>query len=440
MLFRKKTWIAAVSLVVITSACGGDPSPTASETPTPPKTENKTPVELVLYSTAATSEEEVKQKLSDPIEKKFPHIKIKYIRKAAGTNINELIAAGQSFDLYFESVNFFNTVTTYQIGHDMTSLIKTHGLDLNAFESTMIDYARDMSGGGIFGIPVWSENVILFYNKNLFNQFGVAYPKDGMNWDELADLAKKMTRNDGGRQYMGFAASVSHILRANQFALTFLNPSTDKATINADPRWKQLYDAYFVQPTNDSGYRNYMTESLKSKLPYKDPFLKDQNLAMLAYLSQLHWAASGPEGMDWDIAALPTFKSLPKIGSSAYPFYWGVTAQSKYKDEGMEVIKFLTSKEYQTTQARGGTMTTLNDESIKKQLAQDSKFKDKNISAIFYNEYAPIPKKSAFEGDAEKPYANAVHEAALGNSDINTLFRTIEEETNKAVDEAKIKK
>lgn len=437
---RKKAWIAAVSVAVMASACGGQESSTASETTTPSKSESKTPVELVLYSTAATSEEEVKQKLSDPIEKQFPHIKIKYIRKAAGTNINELIAAGQTIDLYFESVNFFNTVTTYQLGYDMSDLIKTHGIDLNAFEGTMIDYARAMSAKGIYGLPVWTENVILFYNKDLFDQFGVGYPKNGMTWEELAELAKKMTRSDGGRQYMGFAASTSHILRANQFALTFLDPKTDKATINAEPRWRQLFDAYFIQPSNDAGFKHYMTASLKSKLPYKDPFLKDQNLAMLAYLSQLDWAASGPAGMNWDIAALPAFKSLPNVGSSAYPFYWGVTAQSKHKSEGAEVIKFLTSKAYQTAQARGGTMTTLKDESIKKQLAQDSKHKDKNISAIFYNQYAPIPAKSAFEGDAEKSYADAVHEAALGNTDINTLFRQIEEGANKAVEEAKIKK
>ncbi|MDF2723415.1 MAG: extracellular solute-binding protein family 1 [Paenibacillus sp.] len=439
-MLRNKAWIAAVLVAVMASACSGQKSQTGTESPSSPKSENKTPVELVLYSTAATSEEEVKQKFSGPIEKQFPHIKIKYIKKAEGTNINELIAAGQTIDIYYESVNFFNTVTTYQLGYDMTDLIKTHSIDLNAFEGSMIDYARAMSAKGIYGLPAWTENVILFYNKDLFDKFGVSYPKNGMTWDDLAELAKKMTRNDGGRQYMGFAASPSHVLRANQFGLTFLDPKTDKATINADPRWKQIFDAYFVQPSNNTGFKDYMTNSLKSKLPYKDPFLKDQNLAMLAYLSQLDWAASGPAGMNWDIAALPTFKSSPNVGSSAYPFYWGVTAQSKHKDDGMDVIKFLTSKEYQTMQARSGTMTTLKDDSIKKQLAQDSKHKDKNISAIFYNQYAPMPKKSAFEGDAQKSYEDAVHEAALGNTDINTLFRKIEEGANKAVDEAKIKK
>jgi multiple sugar transport system substrate-binding protein len=156
-------------------------------------------------------------------------------------------------------------------------------------------------------------------------------------------------------------------------------------------------------------------------------------------LSQLDWANSLADGMSWDIASLPTFKELPGVGSSAYPFYFGVTAQSKYKDEAMAVIKFLTDNEYQTKQVRSGTMTTLKDDAIKKQLGQDSKYKDKNLSAIFFNKYATLPAKSDYEADAQKSYEEAIHEGALGVTDVNTLFRKIEEGANKAVDAVKAK-
>ncbi|TVY07085.1 ABC transporter substrate-binding protein [Paenibacillus cremeus] len=450
---KKSLLVSAAVMVALTSACSNGSKQEAKSDPgTAPQQSQQTqqpaqpavskdPVELVLYSTAATSEEEVKQKYSDPIQKQFPNIKIKYIKKAAGTNIDELVAAGQQIDIYYESVNFFNTVTTYQLGYDMTDLIKKHNIDVGAFEPTMIDYAKAMSkNGGIYGLPVFTQNVILFYNKDIFDKFGVPYPKNDMTWDDLQELAKKLNRNDGGKQYLGFASSPSHTLRANQYSLTFLDPKTDKATINTAEKWKQIYQTYYVTPSADPGFKKTMVEALKNKLPYKDPFLKDRNLAMIAYLSELDWAASGSEGMNWDIAALPTFKDLPGVGSSAYPFYWGVTAQSKHKDEAMEVIKFLTDKDYQTKQARAGTMTSLKDDAIKKQLGLDSKYKDKNLSAIFYNKYAPMPVKSNYEGDAQKAFEDATHEAALGNTDLNTLFRKIEEGANKAVDAVKTKK
>lgn len=440
----KRSLLVSVSILLVlalTTACGGgEQKPAASEQQQ--ESGGKEPVELVLYSTAATSEEEVQKKFIDPVQEKFPNIKIKYIKKEGGTatDIDQLIAARQPIDIYYESVNFFMTVKNYQLAYDMTDLIKKHNIDLNAFEPTMIDYAKAMSGNGIYGLPVWSENVILFYNKDIFDKFGVPYPKNGMTWDEVHDLAKKLTRSDGGKQYVGFVASPAHTLRANQFSLTFLDPKTDKATINSSAdKWKQLYQTYYVTPSNDPGYKS-LIQSLKNKLPYKDQFQVDRNLAMFAYLSQLDWADSRAEGMNWDIVSLPTFKDMPGVGSSAYPFYWGVTAQSQHKDEAMEVIKLLTGKEYQTKQVRSGTMTALKDDGIKKQFGQDSKYTNKNLSAVFYNKYAPLPAKSMYEGDAQKPYEDAVHEAALGDTDLNTLFRKIEEAANKAVDEAKAKK
>ncbi|CAG7619119.1 ABC transporter substrate-binding protein [Paenibacillus allorhizosphaerae] len=437
-MIRKSLLVSSAVLIALLSACSAkQEQPGAGSTQQPAA--SKEPVELVLYSTAATSEEEVKAKFTDPIEKQFPNIKIKYIKKGTGTNINELIAAGQTIDIYYESVNFFNTVNTYQIGYDMTDLLKKHNVDVNAFEPTMIDYAKAMSGGkGIYGIPVWSQNVILFYNKDIFDKFGVSYPKNGMTWDELTETAKKLTRSEGGKQYLGFVGSPSHLLRANQFSLTMLDPKTDKATINANEKWKQIYQTYFVNTSTDPGYQKVM-ESIKNKLPYKDQWNKDRNLAMFAYLSDFEWATTGTDGLNWDIAALPTFKDAPSIGSQAYPFYWGVTAQSKYKDEGMQVIKFLTDKDYQTKQVKSGTMTSLKDDAIKKMLGQDSKVKDKNLSAVFFNKYAPMPTKSNYEGDAQKPYEDAIHEAALGSTDMNTLFRKIEETANKAVNDVKSK-
>ncbi|WP_019533410.1 ABC transporter substrate-binding protein [Paenibacillus ginsengihumi] len=442
---KKKALLSAALIAALLTACSGGQGQVASsgegggaegEAKGQQSLVTSDPVELVLYSTAATSEEEVQKKFIDPIQQQFPNFTIKYIKKGKGTNIDELVAAGQQIDIYYESVNFFHTVTKFGLAYDMTELIKKHNIDIGKFEPTMIDYAQGMSGNGIYGLPVWSENVILFYNKDIFDKFGVPYPTNGMTWNELHQLAKQLTRSDGGKQYLGFAASPSHTLRANQFSLTFLDSQTDKATINANEQWKKLFDYYYIAPSNDPGFRKAM-EGLKNKLPYKDPFLKERNLAMLAYLSQLDWAAGGAEGMNWDIAALPTFEELPNVGSSAYPFYWGVTAQSKHKDEAMAVIKFLTDTEYQTKQVRSGTMTTLKDEAIKQQFGQDSPYKDKNLSAVFHNSYAALPIKSMYEGDAQKAYEDTVHEAALGVSDLNTLFRKIEETANKAVDAVK---
>lgn len=44
----------------------------------------------------------------------------------------------------------------------------------------------------------------VFYNKDLFDKFGIDYPTDNMTWDEMYELSKNMTRSDGDIQYYGY--------------------------------------------------------------------------------------------------------------------------------------------------------------------------------------------------------------------------------------------
>lgn len=59
--------------------------------------------------------------------------------------------------------------------------------------------------GGFYGLPVSGSCWMLFYNKDLFDAKGLAYPID-ITWDEYADLAKTLTYEDNGTKYWGGVA------------------------------------------------------------------------------------------------------------------------------------------------------------------------------------------------------------------------------------------
>jgi ABC-type glycerol-3-phosphate transport system substrate-binding protein len=58
----------------------------------------------------------------------------------------------------------------------------------------------------------------------------------GTTWDELIDMSKKMTRNDGGKQFYGFARSPDHLIRMNPLSIPMADLKTDTPTINTDER------------------------------------------------------------------------------------------------------------------------------------------------------------------------------------------------------------
>ncbi|MDF2715158.1 MAG: extracellular solute-binding protein family 1 [Paenibacillus sp.] len=101
---------------------------------------------------------------------------------------------------------------------DITELVRKHKLDLNRFEPASLQIMRQMNGGKLNALPINLLYLVLVYNKDIFDKFGEPYPRDGMTWEEAVQIAKKLTRNDAGVQYMGFGNQQwAAFWRGNQF-------------------------------------------------------------------------------------------------------------------------------------------------------------------------------------------------------------------------------
>jgi multiple sugar transport system substrate-binding protein len=54
-------------------------------------------------------------------------------------------------------------------------------------------------GDALFGLPADVTPQVLFYNQDMFDAAGVAYPAIGWTWDDWLASAKKLTLSDGGK-------------------------------------------------------------------------------------------------------------------------------------------------------------------------------------------------------------------------------------------------
>jgi multiple sugar transport system substrate-binding protein len=439
---RSKTAIAGfVSLAVILTACSTDKGSgpqdgkTGADTPAPKPSE---PVELVFYGNSTQPEEYFNTYYGDAIRKKFPDYKIAYLQRTKGNEIENLVASGTRFDIYYATVgNFESALQSYGLQLDMNELIKKHGIDTSKFEPTLLEAMKLNTGGSIFGLPVQTSVEILYYNKSLFDKFGVSYPKDGMTWDNAAELSAKLTREEGGVQYYGYTTTINHMLRMNQFSLPRVDPKTGKPTINTDARWKTYYETLYGKMMAGEAYKKRFTEN--STLAASDAFIKTKEAAMYAFPSQLY--LTNPEemkAMEWDIVSLPVFKELPGIGSQSYPMFFGVTKLSKQPDAAAEVLKYMVSEEFQLGLARKGWMSSLTSEAVRKAYAQDTPFKDKNYKALFVKP-APIAYAPEYDPSLISNYIKPALDMLQGKVDLNTSLRMAEEEATKTINSAKAK-
>ena len=128
-------------------------------------------------------------------QKENPGITVKYTTAPFDTYFTKLqtdVAAGQAPDVF--ELNYENFVTFASKGtlRELGSLMRkdtTLAADTfypaaqNAFKYQSVQY----------GLPMTFSTVVLFYNKDLFDKAGVAYPTKSWTWKEELEAAKKLT-------------------------------------------------------------------------------------------------------------------------------------------------------------------------------------------------------------------------------------------------------
>lgn len=74
--------------------------------------------------------------------------------------------------------------------------------DLNKddFYSGLFNYAT--IDGNLYGVPAGFTTRVVYYNKKMFDDANIPYPKDGWTWNDFQDIAQKLT--DKAKKQYGF--------------------------------------------------------------------------------------------------------------------------------------------------------------------------------------------------------------------------------------------
>ncbi|MBP2326993.1 multiple sugar transport system substrate-binding protein [Kibdelosporangium banguiense] len=106
------------------------------------------------------------------------------------TTLQTAVAGGTAPDAF--ELNYENFVTYAKNG----SLTELSGVDSSKYKKSLVEaYASD---GKQYGLPESFSNVVLFYNKTLFTQAGVATPTASWTWADEQAAAQKLTNKGAG--------------------------------------------------------------------------------------------------------------------------------------------------------------------------------------------------------------------------------------------------
>ncbi|MEF3310208.1 extracellular solute-binding protein [Paenibacillus sp. GYB004] len=398
------------------------------EAPKPPE-----PVELVFKdATFGWSAESFMKDYGNAIQNKYPHMKITFVPKSAAP-IKEMLTTKAQLDVVIVALSgFYGNIEDNKLQFDMTPYIKKHGFDMERIDPTTVALAKQLAGGGIYGMPVNGAASPIVYNKDLFDKFGVAYPTDKMTWDDLYEMTKKLSRSEGGVSYYGAVISPADALLRNSFSLGFINPTTQKADFSSS-KWRDYVHnllRFYQIPGNQ------LSPAQLAGGETRTLFHKEQRLAMWLPVSGTGVHDLSFEGINYDFAKIPSFKEAPGIGPQSWPLFFYLTSTSAHKEEAFQALAFLASDEFQMQKSRSGILTVLRNKEIRQAFAQDApEYKGKNLQAFLPESFAPPAYMSKYNGYGVAELNKAFTELMAGGKDYNTAIREAEERTNQKIAE-----
>lgn len=290
------------------------------------------------------------------------------------TKLQTAVAGGTAADAF--ELNYENFVTYAKNG----SLAELSGVDSSAYKKTLYDAFS--SDGKQYGVPESFSNVVLFYNKALFKQAGVAEPTATWTWKDEQAAAAKLT-NKGAKVwgdyqpvsynefYKVLAQNGGEFLNADRTAATFDSPQGIEAA-------KFLIGKVGkTMPTEADGAG---TPDFDSKL-----FTSGK----LAMWHTGIWMFSGLSGakFDWDVVVEP---GNTKKASAMFANGLVVNAASKNAAAAQKWISYLSSSDQTATTrlASSWELPPIADESkLKPYLDQP---KPANREAVFTALEAPV--------------------------------------------------
>lgn len=229
---------AATALV----ACGSDSSDSDGGS-------GGEPVEITFWHGQTQGVAKLLQKMIDEFNASHPDIVVS--KDSGGANSDQMlqkVTAGLQADNYPD--------IAYIYGSDLANLAKGDQLMnlSDAIDNGEIDWDRFVDAGKAAvtvdgeprAVPAFIDNLAVVYNKKIFDEAGVPYPKPDWTWDDFLATAKKLNDTDKGIAGFGWPGTGDEDTTwriwplVNQAGGEILNEDGDGVGFEGEPGIKAL--------------------------------------------------------------------------------------------------------------------------------------------------------------------------------------------------------
>jgi multiple sugar transport system substrate-binding protein len=206
----KRPLFAVICVIVVLgmlmSACSPGAQPAATEaasapaqTAAPAAAVEPVTVKVVSFLTYDENKEGAENAVVAAFQAAHPEIKVDFQLLPYAdyfTSLKTWIVGGTAPDVASLDIAMLQEMAANGSLADLNPLIQADNYDLSSYYQSTLDMFKN--GDGQYGLPASFSNVVLYYNKKLFDDAGLPYPDDKMDWATFVETAKKLTQDTNG--------------------------------------------------------------------------------------------------------------------------------------------------------------------------------------------------------------------------------------------------
>lgn len=355
------------------AGCGGSGS-SSSAAPTPDSTapassesasgsseasaDGKTEISVSLWD---YSNLEYHKTMIAAFEEKYPQYSVNVIETTSDdydTKIQIMLSGGDTVDVvYTKGLPALSALIEKGQLLPLNDYISASNIDGVAYSGLLDSLQKD---GNTYAMPFRKDNNMVFFNKDLFDENGVAYPEDGMTMEDYRELAKKMTfeRADGSKVY---GAHV-HTWPSNVYNFPRRMDQFDILSESRADQLRPYYETVLAMQNEDKSIMDYA--ALKAGNIHYSGVFYNQEVAMQQMGTWFVNMLVENVEFNWGVCSLPNVSGEGNTSGIGGVTPISINAKATNPDEAWEFVNFVAGAEGAAILAGTGILPGYTDSSI----------------------------------------------------------------------------
>lgn len=273
------------------------------------------------------------------------------------TRLPTLFAGGAVPDVIHQHMSIVQDYGSRGALDDLAPYMQRDGISQDAYIPALFEaFSRD---GKVLGIPKDSAAWGIYYNKNKFDEAGLAYPSDDWTFDDFREVVRTLTIDEGGRR--GVDADFSPGDNMRQWGMSWVTPGpTTSENVRGFVRarggdwYNEDYTETLIteQPALDHFQMFHEMRCVEQSTPSDalaagqgDPFRQGLTAMAVAFHNMDFFCREEKVPFAWDVTFIPAGSGgqFVPVGASS----WAIPAHAQNKDAAWELVRYLTSEDVQ---------------------------------------------------------------------------------------------